>query len=1049
MMKSFFKKLAFVMALAMVVSMAAPAATTASAAEEMKIGYQNGAVITELNLTEVRSSEDLKAVGAPSNWKELGINWVSSNPAVATVDNAGVVTAVSAGTADIMATCGDYTVTITVNCFADAKAYDVTIGTADERSITEKTLKVGAEFDFAFFGVKDYGRDKVNNAPRYFCEWDSTDTAVATVDKNGLVKAVAPGKAKITLIVWNLATGTKHNVTPTWVTVAADATPTPVDVVANLNKTQNTIEVTFPATTELALADVEMYRVFNADDDNNGDGVIDARDAFEPYQDFYVYAVKDVKDTNKTVWTLTTFDDFADGATYEVRVKGYEAEQFVASVGPVAKVVAWEKTPASLASDEGDVDAIAATLGVTLYDAKGVDVTTRLVNGVANNDISNISYELTSESNAYNLYDNEIMFYEKATAVVKAIFDDYDATTPIESTPIAVTPSPVKAYGVAEIVAWTVFNTNDSSWSCVDWNGNLSKVVPADEESYVIVTLLKDTRGNYFSTHLEGTEKKYKDANGVEHVVHWTEDSDAAFWINGAYVEYKAMSPDKMLVETDGTIKSYEKGTARFALYLYDYNKQTVDGLVRELYSQNLTVCHEMKLAGFEPFQWNDYDVMMNTASEKAANNFYNIYSNCWMRFILKDIHGGNARADHAAEANFEVTLVNDVNDEDLIAFAQKFEDTLNSTNGAERDCWFQASDFGDYDGNYVRLTITETKTKVKKSISITLTRPAEYEADGSAKVHTISEYLENMDTNEYFEKFVTNRNNFTVYQAITDAKNDESYKNNGYNLVLAQVDKKNHEIGIDNNLYIATKTNVKTLTLEDIVGVATTSALQPGDRVVVVTAPNGKEFYKDADDAFGIEIRPYDKNATDPSWGNEVECYQYTLVFRTVDPATGKVTYAKDGKYTVAIYTVEEYIDDPTAVINFAESTGLRKTINVTVSNNNAAVKYAGRDAIRLEGSVDALDAQDILDAFNFSIDGAIWSEDTSACDWALDASDIIGWETTKAASNNQIVVNTVTFKVPVMGYDAANDKNSKADGVRYGWYEYKCTVNKAITFE
>ena len=77
MMKSFFKKLAFVMALAMVVSLAAPA-DTASAAEEKKplaIAYQEGSVITALNLAEVGDEEDLRFVYAPANWKELDIIW--------------------------------------------------------------------------------------------------------------------------------------------------------------------------------------------------------------------------------------------------------------------------------------------------------------------------------------------------------------------------------------------------------------------------------------------------------------------------------------------------------------------------------------------------------------------------------------------------------------------------------------------------------------------------------------------------------------------------------------------------------------------------------------------------------------------------------------------------------------------------------------------------------------------------------------------------------------------------------------------------------------
>ena len=73
MMKSFFKKLAFVMALAMVVTLAAPAANTAVAADKkpLAIAYQDGAKISTLNLKNIGDKEDLRFLYAPTNYKEL------------------------------------------------------------------------------------------------------------------------------------------------------------------------------------------------------------------------------------------------------------------------------------------------------------------------------------------------------------------------------------------------------------------------------------------------------------------------------------------------------------------------------------------------------------------------------------------------------------------------------------------------------------------------------------------------------------------------------------------------------------------------------------------------------------------------------------------------------------------------------------------------------------------------------------------------------------------------------------------------------------------
>ena len=411
MMKSFFKKLAFVMALAMVVSLAAPAATTASAAEEMKIAYQNGATITELNLTEARSSEDLKAVGAPSNWKELGMTWTSSNPAVATVDNSGVVTAVAAGTADVMVICGDFTATIAVNCFANAEAYDVTIGTADERSITEKTLKVGEKFDFAFFGVKDYGRDKVNNAPRYFCEWDSTDTAVATVDKNGLVKAVAPGKAKITLIVWNLATGTKHNVTPTWVTVAADATPTPVPATMEVaQKSEDTAKLTFnnkDVTKEALEAGLKAYYFI-------GDTKVE-----------HPVFIKEVKDN---VATIYSYAPYTEGWTYTYEFADMEAS-FEAYIGEVASIVPSFKCKELKINNKAYTN-YNTQITYKLYNDKGVDITTSALAGVGTVEVSLVGAEYDG-SYTLDTFNQTIYFTQAgkvATVKVDYFTGEVDAT---------------------------------------------------------------------------------------------------------------------------------------------------------------------------------------------------------------------------------------------------------------------------------------------------------------------------------------------------------------------------------------------------------------------------------------------------------------------------------------------------------------------------------------------------------------------------------------------------------------------------------------------
>lgn len=120
----------------------------------------------------------------PSN-NVSGINWSSSNTSVATVNN-GEVTAVSNGTAIITATLpngekAECAVTVSTKV---VKAALVRI------NINSVTLKVGATNQLTVTVLPSTTTDKS-------VTWSSSNTSVATVDKNGKVTAKAKGSAKI------------------------------------------------------------------------------------------------------------------------------------------------------------------------------------------------------------------------------------------------------------------------------------------------------------------------------------------------------------------------------------------------------------------------------------------------------------------------------------------------------------------------------------------------------------------------------------------------------------------------------------------------------------------------------------------------------------------------------------------------------------------------------------------------------------------------------------------------------------------------------------
>ena len=129
------------------------------------------------------------ATVTPSNASNKNVYWTSSDSSVATVDNAGKVTAVKAGSATITVTTEDGGKTATCKVTVKKKIYPVTGVTLDKTS-TELT-----EGDVTILTAT------VNpfNASNKNVYWTSSDQSVATVDNAGKVTAVKRGKAVITV----------------------------------------------------------------------------------------------------------------------------------------------------------------------------------------------------------------------------------------------------------------------------------------------------------------------------------------------------------------------------------------------------------------------------------------------------------------------------------------------------------------------------------------------------------------------------------------------------------------------------------------------------------------------------------------------------------------------------------------------------------------------------------------------------------------------------------------------------------------------------------
>ena len=146
--------------------------------------------ITQTNLSLVEGSTGtLTVVVDPNNATNQGINWASNNPAVATVNASGIVTAVAEGEAIITATSQENatlfdtaTIMVTITAIA-VTGLDITQPSLDlvEGAMGTLTAVISPA------DATDQGID-----------WATNNPAVATVDASGTVTAVAQGNAIIT-----------------------------------------------------------------------------------------------------------------------------------------------------------------------------------------------------------------------------------------------------------------------------------------------------------------------------------------------------------------------------------------------------------------------------------------------------------------------------------------------------------------------------------------------------------------------------------------------------------------------------------------------------------------------------------------------------------------------------------------------------------------------------------------------------------------------------------------------------------------------------------
>ncbi len=147
-------------------------------------------ITTNYSVLPLGVNKQLVVAFKPSNASNKTITWSSSNPNVATVDKSGYVKTLSVGSTVITAKAADggYTDTATIEVVNHGKEVEET-----NISFSNSTYSVGIGNTITLSPII-----KPENATFKSVDFESSDTSIATVDANGIVKGIKEGTVTIT-----------------------------------------------------------------------------------------------------------------------------------------------------------------------------------------------------------------------------------------------------------------------------------------------------------------------------------------------------------------------------------------------------------------------------------------------------------------------------------------------------------------------------------------------------------------------------------------------------------------------------------------------------------------------------------------------------------------------------------------------------------------------------------------------------------------------------------------------------------------------------------
>lgn len=456
MKKSFFKKLSFILALAMIVTLVAPAAGAFAASSPALSSTKKYLFLGEDGRNEYDFNIKNKVAGSKYAWS-------SANEDVAVVDDAnGLTTAVGTGTTKV-------TVVISKKGKKDVKLSATVIVKDNIKTVAvsnkpEKALAVGAEYDFnrsyTTYGGATKGSTSVTR-------WIVDKADKATISDAGVFKATEAGTYKVTAI--SFQSTEKYNA---WKALN--------DPAATLNVlATNSVDVTVAATMTVAQKDLDTVAVsFDSPMTDVAKNIsFYAMVGTAEVKNNYVKSVTMSAD-NKTA-TVDFFVPLTQGSDYVVKYTDLESAKFksaAAKAENVASIVV--KTKEAVTGKE-------TTLEATLLDANGVDITTAELS-------TRVSFKVESKNLYFNESAKKLVMYNKgeSTAVTATYHSyKYDSTGEIGNLTAQGVVVCVDAAStvVGSVNAWTIIDTAKTSGP--NYNEVYQKIAAEDPNRRLFVKL--------------------------------------------------------------------------------------------------------------------------------------------------------------------------------------------------------------------------------------------------------------------------------------------------------------------------------------------------------------------------------------------------------------------------------------------------------------------------------------------------------------------------------------------------------------------------------